>query len=192
MKKILAWLLTIALALVVGIGSTLWILKHHAENNWVANGKWIVNTNAGSEADSMYDKAVIAMGGLLAMNPSETLYYVTSFDDQGRKLNSRCSYRVEGVDPDTRWWSMTAYGGDYMLIDNPGNVYSADYNSVKRAADGSWVVNVSPIKTGENWVPTGKDDQQVYLLLRLYHPGKSVYQAPSKAKLPVVIREACQ
>lgn len=192
MKKFLAWFLTIVLALAAGIGSTVWVLKRHAENNWVASGNWVVNTNAGSEADDLYSKATIAMGGLLALNPKETLYYVTSFDDQHRKLNSRCSYRVEGVDPDTRWWSMTVYGGDFMLIDNPDNNYSADHHSVKRATDGSWTVHLSREKVGENWVPTGKDDQQLYLLMRMYHPGKSIYDNYSKAPLPRVVRLSCQ
>ena len=191
MKKILAWLLTVLLALVVGVGSTVWILKRHAEANWLANGNWVVNTNAGSEADGLYSKAVIAMGGLLALNPSETLYFVTSYDDQGRKLNAKCTYRVDGVDPDTRWWSMTVYGGDFMLIDNPEGVYSADHNSVQRAADGSWSVTLAPEKTQGDWVPTGTADQQLYLLMRMYHPGKSVYDDPSKARLPRVVRMSC-
>lgn len=191
MKKILVWFCTVVIAVVVGVGSTVWILKRHAEASWLANGRWLINTSAGSTAEGFYPKATVAMGGLLALNPKETLYYVTSFDDEGNKLNARCNYRVQGTDLDTRWWSMTVYGGDFMLIDTPQQVYSANQQSVTRNADGGWAVAISPKKTGENWVPSGGADEQLYLLMRLYHPGKSVYDNPSQAKLPTVTRVSC-
>ena len=70
-----------------------------------------------------------------------------------------------------RFWSVTAYGKDDFLIDNPIDRYCINDRSVlNRNADGSVDVTLShamPENT-ENWLPIG--ETEFHLFLRIYKP----------------------
>ena len=70
-----------------------------------------------------------------------------------------------------RFWSVTAYGQDDFLIDNPIDRYCINDRSVlNRNADGSVDVTLShamPENT-ENWLPIG--ETEFHLFLRIYKP----------------------
>ena len=127
--------------------------------------------------------------GLLALNKSETVYYTARTDSAGERFDGACSYRIEGRDPDARWWSLTAYGNDSFLIDNPGRLYSVSRNTVVRSPDGTFVIRLSTQAEGQNAIATSPDGFDV--TLRLYNPGPSVLESPSTVPLPTITKEAC-
>ena len=131
MIRILA---VIAFSLVAGIGSAWWSVRSGMERGGVENGPWSTNENIGSTAAGAYLRAGIAVGGLLALNRSETIYYTAVHDSDGAPLDSSCVYAVEGTDPAARWWSVTAYGADHFLIPNPRKRYAVGRTDVVRAA----------------------------------------------------------
>jgi hypothetical protein len=138
----------------------------------------------------MYTRAAVAIGGLLALNKDETIYFSAATDSAGEALNGACTYRVEGRDPDARWWSITVYAKDHFLIDTPTRRWSVSKNSVVRTADGSFVVRLSQAEEPNNWIATSPDGFQ--LTLRLYHPAASVKDDPATTPLPAIVKEACQ
>src|SRR5262245_22551598 len=101
----------------------------------VSDGPWQTSLDTGSSAANMYQRARVAVHGLLALNRSETIYYTANTDSDGAPLTGACRYELTGRDPPARWWSITAYGADDYLIPNPAGRYSVSMNSVARQDD---------------------------------------------------------
>ncbi|MBT4266052.1 MAG: DUF1214 domain-containing protein [Deltaproteobacteria bacterium] len=68
-------------------------------------------------------RARIARDTGFGMNRSEAIYWYNSVDSNGEPLDCSHNYRIDGVDPDTRWWCMTVYQ-DHFFIPNPLHRYS--------------------------------------------------------------------
>ena len=95
-------------AVTLGAGSAWWVLR---KASWAGSvvkvGPWTGSTLAGSTDADMYTRAKVALDSLLALGRDETMYYMARHDDVGQPLRSACSYRVEGLPPPARWWSIT-------------------------------------------------------------------------------------
>jgi hypothetical protein len=156
----------------------------------VSSGPWHTSLYTGSSEGGPYLRARIAVHGLLALGRAETIYYTAVSDSDGNALDGKCSYQVEGRDPPTRWWSITAYGADDFLIPNPADRYSVSMNSVARRADGSFAVTVSKAQAEANWIPVA--DGRFDLMIRLYNPEPSVAADPAHPALPTIKKGACE
>lgn len=155
----------------------------------VKDGAWRTSLLTGSAASGPYLRASVALHGLLALGRGETIYYTATGDDDGDALDGRCVYRIEGRDPDARWWSITAYGADDYLIANPAELYSASRNTIVRHADGTFAVTVKRGANTADQIASG--DGAFSLTLRLYNPGASVAADPAHAALPRVRKVSC-
>jgi hypothetical protein len=156
----------------------------------VSDGPWQTSLDTGSSAAGLYQRARVAVHGLLALNRSETIYYTAASDSAGAPLSGACRYEVFGRDPPTRWWSITAYGADDFLIPNPAGRYSASMNSVARHSDGSFMIVVAKDGTAAaNWIPVA--DGRFSLTLRLYNPDGKVAADPAHIALPAIHRVQC-
>jgi hypothetical protein len=153
------------------------------------NGPWVTNLATGGTGADDYTRAGIALTGLLALSKEETIYYNATEDSSGDALDGRCTYRIEGRDPDARWWSLTVYGTDHFLVDTPTKRYSVSKTSVVRTADGGFVVRLSTVEESGNWIATSPDGFQV--TLRLYNPGPAVANDPAAVPLPAIVKEGC-
>ena len=85
--------------------------------------------------------------------------------------------------------SITLYGNDHYLIDNPSNRYSVGQTNVVRNADGTFVIRLSTVSEQGNWIATSPEGFDV--TLRLYNPGETVKANPATAPLPSIVKEAC-
>jgi hypothetical protein len=166
----------------------------------VQNSDWVTSVATGSQDAGVMLKAAVAIGGLLASTPENSMYYRLS-SIAGEPLRLNCRYRIEGDNYEADWWSITAYGWDNYLIPNPQKRYSFNNENLIRNADGSWVITVAATEQAGNWLPTGPSgapdwrklgDYDFDLLLRLYTPGDAYLKTPQSAPLPKVTREACQ
>ena len=190
MKFVLSLVASIVAAVVVGLGSAYFAVQSAMpEGSVVKNGPWAANLAAGGTNADNYTRTAIAIAGLLALNKDETIYYGTSQDSAGEPFDPKCAYRIEGRDPEARWWSITAYAKDHFLIDNPAKRYAVSKTSVVRAADGSFVIRVSTAQAEQNWIAASPDGFQ--LTLRLYNPGASIRDDPAGVALPTITKEAC-
>jgi hypothetical protein len=174
----------------LGLGAT-WVTAIRGTlGGGVSNGPWITSLYTGSSEGGPYLRARVAVHGLLALSREETVYYTALHDSDGVILNGNCAYRLEGRDPPTRWWSITAYGADDFLIPNEANRYSVSLNSVARNDDGSFVIVLSKTKSEGNWIPVvaGRFD----LTIRLYNPGTEIIADPAHVPLPTIKKIECQ
>jgi len=190
MRFLLRLLGSLVLAAVLGLGSAYVVARYAMQGDTVvANGPWAGNLAAGGTGADIYTRTSIALTGLLALNKDETIYYNATKDSAGEALDGACTYRIEGRDPDARWWSFTVYGKDHFLIDTPTKRYSISKTSVVRTADGAFVVRLSTTEEPNNWIATSPDGFQI--TLRLYNPNASVKDNPATAPLPAIVKEAC-
>ena len=179
----------VVLGIALGLGSLYWSIMSLSGTHAIQNGPWTTSLETGGVNAGMYLRAFVALTGLLALNKDETIYYGADRDSAGDALDAACAYRIEGRDPDARWWSITLYGTDHYLIANPANRYSVGKSNVARAADGGFVIRLSATPEPNNWIPTSPDGFQI--TLRLYNPGDTVKKDPAAVALPSIVKEAC-
>ena len=188
-------LLGILAALALGLGSAYFAVRGGLAAGDLQNGPWRTNLTTGSADADLYTRARVAVGGLLALAPSETIYFTAATDTEGTPLSARCDYRLEGGELPARWWSITAYAADHFLIPNDAGRYSISQTTVQLAAPGGdWAARVSTEPSAGNWLPSGRSGERAEfsLTLRLYNPAPSVAQNPAGMALPRLSREACR
>jgi hypothetical protein len=180
----------LAVGIALGLFATWATVIRSTMGGGVSNGPWRTSLFTGSSEGGPYLRANIAAHGLLALRREETMYYTAAGDSDGNALDGNCTYRIEGRDPPTRWWSITAYGGDDFLIPNTLDRYSVSMNSVARRSDGTFVITLSKAQTEGNWIPivAGRFD----LTIRLYNPQANVVADPAHVALPIIKKAICE
>jgi hypothetical protein len=186
------WATALALylaAVALGLGSAWWVLK---KAPWLGTsvtvGAWKTNLRAGSADADMYTRAAIALNGLLALGRDETMYFVAMHDDSGAALRAQCHYRVSGLPPHARWWSVTAYADDLFLFDAPNRHYSLNGDTAQLNGQGQFEFTTGPTTTGgSHWLPT-PGAGGLLLALRLYNPEPALQAAPATLIPPHIAR----
>lgn len=195
MQRRLAWLRRLGVAAVlyagaaaVGLGSAWWVLK---KAPWIHNsvqaGAWRADMHAGSQDANMYTRASIALNALLALDRSETMYFIAAKDDTGNTLRSRCNYRVTGTPPDARWWSITAYADDMFLFDIAKGNHSLNGSTAVLDLDGRFALTAGSTEyPGTYWLAANGNTAMV-LTLRLYNPSPQLQAAPGTLRAPSIV-----
>jgi len=181
----------VMLATALGLGSA-WLVLKRSDGFGARVGPWRANLLAGSADADPYTRARVAVGGLLALNRAETMYYVAATDSDGQPLRSRCSYRVSGPPPKARWWSLTAYAEDYFLFPNEQRRYSVNGLSAPIDAKGAFTLISGPTDPGLAelpWLPT-PGDRGLMFTLRVYNPDGALQAAPASLEAPRIERLA--
>ena len=123
-------------------------------------------------------RAVVAMVGLGANWPADATYPNTRVDSEGRPLVGRHRYRIHfapgELPPAKAFWSVTAYGADDALIDNPIKRYAlGDRDPLVLNPDGSLdlLIQSEPPASAlrSNWLPV-QANKPFLLNARLYWP----------------------
>jgi hypothetical protein len=184
------WAIGIALylgAVVLGLGSAWWAIKYAPWNHSVVQvGAWKTNLQAGNQNADIYTRASVALNALLALDRSETMYFIATEDDTGRPLRSRCNYRVEGAAPNARWWSITAYADDMFLFDIAAGHHSLNGSTARLDARNHFAMTVgSQEQPGTHWL-AANGDRGVVLTLRLYNPLPGLQAAPGSLLAPTI------
>ena len=191
------------------------ILGENAEERWTAMltnlaseltqsaGKFLVNNGAFrfmgepiSRFGQEYDyRALVAIGGFGANPVDVAVYMKAGLDDAGDALNGEYSYILH-FDPgelppveENGFWSITAYGDDDFLIDNPLNRYAInDRSEIELNEDGSLDILLQanqPEEHVSNWLPTGAAG--FHLFMRIYLPHETVTDGTWHA--PAIIKQ---
>lgn len=191
--RVLLWWGT---AVALGLGSA-WAVLRSVSNYGAAAGPWRASTLAGSPQADLYTRARVALGGLLALNREETMYYVASTDSAGQPLRARCSYRVSGLPPKARWWSVTAYAQDLYLFDNPQRRYSVNGQTAVLDVQGRFAFVSGPaapegaMAGAVPWIPTPREGG-LFFTLRVYNPEAALAAAPGTLQaLAIELLGAC-
>ncbi|GAA5236228.1 DUF1254 domain-containing protein [Verticiella sediminum] len=154
---------------------------------------WGLSYRIGVYGFEYVTRAATAMKGLGALVGSEALYAMSDFDGDKRPLHGSNAYVLHfpagQLPPVDAFWSVTLYGDDFYLIDNPIKRYALgdrtkglEYNS-----DGSltlYLQHEEPRQGRSNWLPAPAG--AFYLVLRLYHPRQEILDR--SYRIPAVTR----
>ena len=167
-----------------------------ALNTKAQDGSWSYPPlNLGRYGTDYNTRAAVAMVGLGANLPEDAMYPNTALDHQGEALNGKHRYRLHfaanALPPVKAFWSITAYGADEFLIDNPMQRFAiGDRDPLVFNADGSldlWVQATPPSQkeAASNWLPV-QMGAPFLLNARLYWPEDKALNG--QWKMPVVER----
>ena len=151
-------------------------------NSWNSPSKFL--GRAGANNEFLLRAAVQCLGGIVANDVQESVYYNTRKDSGENDFTGKNNYELyfpPGQLPKVNaFWSLTMYGLDFCLADNPINRYSLGDRSpeLKYDTDGGltiYIQNKSPGKEKEsNWLPSPPDEY--YIVLRCYLPEPDIYE----------------
>ncbi len=136
-------------------------------------------SNLGNYGTDYGTRAAVAMVGLGANLPADAIYPTTRVDAGGHALDGSHRYRLHfapGELPPVRaFWSVTAYGADDFLIDNPTARYAlGDRDRLAFNSDGSLdlLIQAEPPAADlrSNWLAV-RVGEPFELTARLYWPG---------------------
>jgi hypothetical protein len=167
-----------------------------ALNTKAQDGSWSYPPlNLGRYGTDYNTRAAVAMVGLGANLPEDAMYPNTALDHQGQALDGKHRYRLHfaanALPPVKAFWSITAYGADEFLIDNPLQRFAiGDRDPLVFNADGSldlWVQATPPSQkeAAANWLPV-QMGAPFLLNARLYWPEDKALNG--QWKMPVVER----
>jgi len=144
-----------------------------------SNG-WTTLPECGTVGINILEQALCADLLPGANVPQEAVYWQTSLDGAGNRLNGQNDYVMQfppgGLPPNGGFWSVTMYYANHTLVSNPIDRYEVRDNSgLVLNANGSldiYIQNAPPAGNESNWLPAPTGD--FLLFLRIYLPGPAV------------------
>ena len=145
------------------------------------NGWQVAREVMGNYGTSYLQRANIALVGLGANVPEDTIYPMSVVDGDGNPYNGRNRYVLhfdkDQLPPVNGFWSLAMYDSDGYFAENPINRYSiGDRDKLEFNGNGSldiYIQHDSPGKDREsNWLPASADDFN--LVIRLYWPRSEI------------------
>lgn len=187
----IAFVATAALAgVVLGLASLVGLIAGGGGFKGVPHAGWSYNPLAGSKAADPYTRLKVAVGGLLALDRSETIYFTTDADSAGRPLRADCRYTISGGPMPVRWWSITLYDKGWLARNRDG-APSIDRTRALPDAAGRWSAQLGGDRPARGLWISSAAATDISLLLRFYNPDPAVVRDPTLAPMPVITRERC-
>ena len=153
---------------------------------------WITIYGCGVPGNGMLLRAACALIFLGPVNvPQEAMYWTTSKDGGGHRLDGRHDYIMHfppgDLPPNDAFWSLTMGDAKNRFVANPINRYSvSDRSGLMPNADGSvdiYIQDNAPAGHESNWLPAPAG--KFILWLRVYVPGAAILDG--KYKVPPIV-----
>jgi len=164
-------------------------------NNWSIPPR--IFGRAGLADDFLVRGALQCMGGIIANDPEEAVYYNTAKDGAGQPLDGAKQYTMRfapGRLPKVNgFWSISMYDPTFNFTSNRINRYAMGNRTpgLQKDADGGltlYIQSTSPGKDKEsNWLPSTTSGP-FYMVMRTYLPGAEIVKQ-QWAPPPVVRKE---
>jgi hypothetical protein len=184
-------LFALAVAALVGLGTTWLTLSRGVAFSAVPIGAWTAWPRTGTSDADPYARATIARTGELPIGSGDGVTFVARSDDIGRPLDGRCDVLVSGNTPQARFWTLTLYDPQGHLVSNTLDRQGFTSQEIVRRSDGSFELLVAPRARAGNWLPTNGVDRYV-LMLRLYDtPVGVTTRAAREVPMPAISVQSC-
>lgn len=182
-------ILFVGVALVVGIGSALYVVDSGVRLTTQRNGPWTMWSRSGQRDVDPYTRARYAKLGSLPVSTQIAATWEARFDVEGRRLHSSCEYLIEAEPIDATWYNFAVYDDHGMLIPNSAERYSFTSQTIAANPDGSFFIVLAREARPGNWLPVGGAGR-LTLMLTMIEPKPTV--AESAAQLPSIRRIGCR
>lgn len=153
------------------------LIRQHYSSVTASRHGWTSITDLGVWGNAYLKRAMIAMTGLGANPPEESIYPNAVHDANGDPLNGARRYRMhfapEGLPPADAFWSITPYDAHGYPVENEIGRYAlGDRDALNFSSDGSLELILSTTPPSEkliaNWLPIPSG--AFVLTMRLYLP----------------------
>lgn len=138
---------------------------------------------AGLDDDFLVRASVQCLGGIIANDPEEAVYFNTFLDGTGNPLDGSKKYKLhfqQGKLPKVDgFYSLTLYDPTFNFAANPINRYSMGNRTkgIKKDADGGVTIYIQSATPGpekeSNWLPSTSKGS-FFLVMRTYIPGPDI------------------
>jgi hypothetical protein len=187
-------LLDIAIAIVIATGLGFFSAWYAIDRGFVFGrvsvSGWTVWPNAGSQSADPYSIAMLARTGEVPLGAGEGMAFTAETDKAGHPLLGRCDYRVSGLTPSARLWTLTAYDGAGHLMTNAAHRQAFHSRELLRRSDGGFDISVSTAVKPGNWLPIAPVDR-FKLVLRLYDTSVTTGSQIAGLAMPEIVVERC-
>jgi hypothetical protein len=182
----------IALGIIVGAvlafltgGALIYYEAHTMETT--VNG-WSTTLNNGEWGNNILLRAAFSQVLPAANVPAEAVYWTTTVDSTGSRLNGTHDYIMHfparGLPPNDAFWSLTMTNLQAYMVNNSINRYNVgSLSDLVPNTDGSidiHIQNAPPSGNESNWLPAPPGNFKLWL--RAYLPGPAIlngsYQVP--------------
>jgi hypothetical protein len=181
---------TLLLALGLGLGSAYWAINGNPPFGSLRIGPWQAWPQLGGPAADPYMRAIIARRGDVPLATGEGIGFTASVDNDGRPLDSACSYSIGPVAPVARVWTLTLYDQAGRLPSTELRRGSFTSAEVLRDAQDRFSIALSRSLQPGNWLqlPAGGPFK---VMLRLYDPPGAAGANLEESDMPVIQRLEC-
>lgn len=182
----------LALGAVLGLLSADYATRGGYPFGGTAIGSWTAWPRAGAFDADPYSRAVNARRGAIPLAVGEGMLLTATQDDEGRALDAACTYRLSGVTPPARAWTLTVTGRPAPEGAPPPLREGFTSTEILRDADGLFAILLSPEVQPGNWLPMPRGRGAVRLALRLYDtPVAASVSSLDRDSLPAIRRTGC-
>jgi len=140
---------------------------------------------AGLADDFLLRGSLQCLGGIIANEPEEAVYYNTTMDGAGQPFDGAKRYTIRfapGQLPKVNgFWSITLYDPTYNFTPNPINRYAIGDRTtgLNTDSDGGLTIYIQSTSPGEdkesNWLPSTTNGLFI-LVMRTYMPGAEIVE----------------
>jgi hypothetical protein len=181
---------TLLLALGLGLGTAYWAINRDPLFGSLRLGPWQAWPKLGAPEADPYMRAIIARRSDVPLATGEGMGFTAATDNDGRPLDSACSYSVGPVAPIARVWTLTVYDQAGRLPATDLGRSSFTSAEVLRDAQDRFSVALSREVQAGNWLqlPAGSP---FTVVLRLYDPPGAAGANLEQGDMPVIQRLGC-
>jgi hypothetical protein len=178
------------LALGLGLGSAHWAINGKPLFGSLRLGQWEAWPKLGAPEADPYMRAIIARRSDVPLATGEGMGFTASVDNDGRPLDSACSYSIGPVTPIARVWTLTLYDQAGRLPASELGRSSFTSAEVLRDAQDRFSIALSRNVQSGNWLqlPAGGS---FTVALRLYDPPGAAGANLEVSDMPVIQRLEC-
>jgi hypothetical protein len=181
---------TLLLGLGLGLGSAYWAINGDPPFGSLRLGPWQTWPQLGAPAADPYMRAIIARRGDVPLATGEGMGFMASVDNDGRPLDSACSYSIGPVAPIARVWTLTLYDQAGRLP--PTELGRRSFTSAEVLRDTQDRFNITLSRTVQpgNWLQLPATGAFT-VALRLYDPPGAAGANLEESEMPVIQRLEC-
>jgi hypothetical protein len=181
---------TLLLGLGLGLGSAYWAINGDPPFGSLRLGPWQTWPQLGAPAADPYMRAIIARRGDVPLATGEGMGFMASVDNDGRPLDSACSYSIGPVAPIARVWTLTLYDQAGRLP--PTELGRRSFTSAEVLRDTQDRFNITLSRTVQpgNWLQLPATGPFT-VALRLYDPPGAAGANLEESEMPVIQRLEC-
>ena len=159
----------------------------------VGIGAWTAWPRSGSLGADPYARAIHARRGEIPLAVGEGMLVTSAQDDEGSPLDAACSYRIGGVVPPARAWTLAVSGRGPADPARPLPRDSFTSSEILREPDGRFTIVLAPQAQPGNWLPTPRETGPLRLALRLYDtPVAASIGSLDRDTVPAITRLECR